>query len=616
MKTKPLTIFKKNIEYFVLLNLVILTFFSCSKDDSNTGDDAMIEDVIFLQPCTFDIATLENNATVTIDCQYDLRGATVDLAPGVTLLYANGGEIFNGTIVGDDLTIDGNLLNSNLTIDGTATLVDPTFIFEPSRWNIIEGVVSQNVALDNRNHFNEIIELVRELDATTFEIDDFDAYFDVSGTTILNPDVFANYSIRITSNFHLKMSNQTYLRIQPSNGWSDQLLHLKGENIRVSGGNLIGDRLEHDYSPVVDDLGIDRSEHEYGSLVYIGGVINGLVENIKMSQHPGDCILVQSSGIRNEDGTPRPGLIYTKDITIRNCRVDSARRNNISLTDCENVLLEGNTVLNAGLETPENPAANGTNPRNSIDMESFKATRDEGGIEVLLEYEIIKNVTIRDNDFEGNFRGLNFFSVDGALVENNRFDDGFASVNSRDCIVTNNIFIKGSNLDPTNDRGGSFTRKIRNGIDEAINNVISENTFVGYKAGIQISSTGAKVFGNTVIDCLEGIALSGKDIQIYNNLITSTVPGSSGFFNAPTATAENLLVYDNEVNVMHRNVHLLNINREVTGDQYRLTFDNCTFTPGKDFYLNNSNNITVSNSTNVNVVLDNICNNIIEFNNN
>ena len=579
-------------------------------------------------PCDFDVSTIAPHTDILINCIYDLNGETLTMPNGVTLKHGAEGKLINGTISGDNLKIDGKLLNSTLKIGtGNATLITPEFSFEKENWSLTEGPVSKTLALNNRKHLNSIIELVKRLGATVFEIDQLDAYFDVSGVAAYNPKNFAPFSIRIPSNFHFKMSPRTFLRVQPSSGWADQLLYSsQTENVKISGGHLIGDRIQHDYVSAADgDSAADRSTHEYGSLVYFGGVINADIDNIQMKDHTGDCIQIQSSGNRRKDGAPVPGETYTKNIRITNCILDGARRNNISLTSCENVLIENNTILNAGLEVPENPDAKGTDPRASIDLEAFRETETINGTNILNEYEIVTNVTIRNNDFRGNFRGINFFSTSNVTVTLNHFDDGVTMLQSSHITVDNNIFDKGptSNYDPVLDRACYFTSFLRNGVHQNTNNSFTNNTVTGYGLGVGIGGKNAKVLNNNIRDCTEGISFFNGDsngILIDNNSISSALETSIGF-SALIGEIEDVLITNNTVNVQERHVSFGNINKKANTNTPYIVFDGCTFETKADgtavpIVFSGSNNITVKNSTNVSVTHHFTTSNIVLENNN
>lgn len=571
------------------------------------------EDTTQVVPCDFDFETIEPNTALKFTCSHDLKGKTISIPENVKLHYGEGAQLYNGTLILNNHTIDGRLLNCELTVEGPATLLDNTFTFDPKKWCIVQGKVDDNTALNNRKNMNAVIELAHSFGAEVFEIDEFDAYFSVFGT-VMNQLESASHAIRIPSNFHFKMSNNTYLRMQPSNGFIYYLLHASlGQNITISGGHLIGDRYEHDYSPTTDWLNIDRSTHEYGACIMLAGVEHVVVDGVTMSKSAGDGILCMSSVIRYADGSPREGSTINTDITIRNCTISENRRNNISLTDGDGYLIENCTITDAGLDVPSNPQANGTPPRASIDMEAYRETEVVDGVEILIEYEKLDKIVIRGNTFTGNRIGLLFFTVSNALVEDNFFDDGMGSVNANNCTVRNNTFVKGENMELS--RAVSFTSFIRNGEEEAVNNEISGNIIKGYQIGMNISGKNAQVFNNKVFDFQTGIHIGHlEDTKIFNNEYSSDRTVAYGYYSLE-GTCKNVVLTNEKMDVNNRVIFLNKINEKTTDDKYQLIFDKCSFNSQRELYFKDCNNITIQNSImNVKVVQINSTN-ILEINN-
>jgi len=151
--------------------------------------------------------------------------------------------------------MDGRLMNSSLEITGEANLIESTFKFWPSRWEIQEGQVTNEVALLNRMHMNKSIETIERLNGNIFELDKIDAFFNVEANKV-DRVYLSERSIRIPSNFHFKMSDATFLRVQPTNYPAYALLTTYlTDNATISGGNLVGDRWDHDYTPIFDVAG-------------------------------------------------------------------------------------------------------------------------------------------------------------------------------------------------------------------------------------------------------------------------------------------------------------------------------------------------------------------------
>jgi hypothetical protein len=127
-------------------------------------------------PSDFDFTTLKANDTLYIAHYHDLGGESIQVPSGVVINY-NEGDIVNGTFVFKEAKIDGKLLNYRLKIQGTPSLINSTFKFEKSRWEITEGKVSDAVALINKETLQKVIYDVKSYGGEVFQIDELDAYF-------------------------------------------------------------------------------------------------------------------------------------------------------------------------------------------------------------------------------------------------------------------------------------------------------------------------------------------------------------------------------------------------------------------------------------------------------
>ena len=78
-------------------------------------------------------------------------------------------KFYNYTIVGDKI---------KLTEVVTPHQTD-TYIFDKVEWGIVEGVVSKEVALNNRVKINEAITYANNNNFSIFHINNIDAYFEV-----------------------------------------------------------------------------------------------------------------------------------------------------------------------------------------------------------------------------------------------------------------------------------------------------------------------------------------------------------------------------------------------------------------------------------------------------
>src|SRR5699024_3749744 len=105
------------------------------------------------------------------------------------------------------------LLNIDLQVEGDLKIEHPHFIFVPSRWDMVQGKTSVTNAQANRNNLNLAIEQSKELGMEVFEIDKLDAYFYSERLTSHPPYSYEDNSIKVPSDTHFLMSDNTFLRV-------------------------------------------------------------------------------------------------------------------------------------------------------------------------------------------------------------------------------------------------------------------------------------------------------------------------------------------------------------------------------------------------------------------
>jgi len=222
------------------------------KEDPSEEQEKPIDQID--TPCQFDFSTIKAGQIIPINCMLDLEGEEINLPANVTLTFDKG-DIINGTInFAGQGKIDGRLLNSSLKLTGNISLTDKTFQFIPSRWsNIVEGPITPEIALKNTAEFENLMFYISDLGGSIFEIDQFDAFFEVTVVTSTTSDQNfrpSKEAINIPSNFHLKMTDKTFIRMSPSapDKKTATLIAVRDvENVIITGGNLIGDSLTRKY---------------------------------------------------------------------------------------------------------------------------------------------------------------------------------------------------------------------------------------------------------------------------------------------------------------------------------------------------------------------------------
>ncbi|MCX2679169.1 right-handed parallel beta-helix repeat-containing protein [Galbibacter sp. EGI 63066] len=493
-------------------------------------------------PCDFTLDNVTSNSTVVIDCQMDLEGKTVNLPADVNFEF-EGGEIINGTLNFSGGIIDGRLLNYQLTIEGNATLKSTTFFFDPSRWDIVQGETTSEVALSNNKKLEDLINLSKKMGATTFEMDDFDAYFEISKvtSTTSNQNFYPSVeAINVPSDFNLKMSENTHLRAYPNGVERYALLAVRNEsNVTISGGNLHGERDKHDYS--------SGGPHAWGHVLELHGAVGVTVSNVAMSMGAGDGLKIHSLNHNYE-----ANYIPSNDIVVTDCTFDSNRRNNVSITDGYNIIIENSTFLNAGIDTPN---STGVAPRFALDIEAYR-TRDSNG--EFIFYEKVSDVIIRNNTEEGSVKGGFLVAIgDNVTIENNKVSSGIGYLLATGVKIQNNEI--------TGNGTGNAITGGRSDTETTYNNEISGNVIRGFGTGITLYSKETKIYDNEIINAQNGIFIPNKvnDMEIYNNTITSDLSGSHGVF-AHIASADDVTIYNNEIDTDGYGISFVNVNLDTS----------------------------------------------------
>ena len=529
------------------------------EDPTNTDDTD--DDIDTTLSCGFTLENIQPNTTIIINCLMDLGGQTINLPANVTIDY-EGGSIINGTLNFDEgSTFDSEILNSTLTITGSNPIVkDPVFNFDVNRWDIVQGVVSDDIATRNRELLEGYFEQIKAMGVTTFKIDEMDAYFKYDDTTPkLRVDEAA---MNVPSDFHLIMTDNTHLRLQPNNNKLGCLLAVfKADNVIIEGGNLHGDRDEHDYS--------DGKNHEWGHTMRISASKNVTIKNMNIMDATGDGIVVYA--FRHAFS---PDYIYSENVLITNNKIIRARRNGISITDGKNIVIENNEIVDTGVSTGK---SDGTAPMWAIDIEPIWG----GGI----KYEIVENVIIRNNIERGSEKG-GFINARGDYItyENNTMENTIVMGRTRGSIVRNNIFANPGNSTVAIYAGDYDDYGYGNELNHS--NEVYGNTITGFHKGIILYDPGMDLHHNTMINCDAGIQIfKSRDSKIRDNTIINEISTSEGIGNkSTTAYINNVDIYNNTIKVKGSPFRFTSVNLADSNKGFSLTIRNNDVTS-----TNNSN---------------------------
>lgn len=589
MYKQPLTL----VKVLVCSLVIATTTVSCSQEDllANVIEENAAEEEpdtepdvqpignldINSTPCDYTLDGIAAGTTLAIECQLDLDGKTVSLPTGVTLEY-KGGEIINGTL---NFTaggkIDGNLLNQNLTVEGNVSLLSETFEFHPSRWDIVQGVTTSQIAQKNNNNLEDLMFYTKSIGATTFTIDKFDAYFEVSKVTSTTTN--ANFyptkeSINVPGDFTLNMSDNTVLRVFPNNNPYYALLAVREEsNVIIKGGTLIGDRDDHTFP--------DGGRHEKGHLLHLHAAVNTTVDGVTMKYANGDGMKIDGVNF-----TYQPNYKPTHNILVQNCLFDSNRRNNLSITDGFDITVDNNTFLNAGVDTDK---SEGVTPKFAIDIEATRE-KDENGDYIY--YEKSYDITISNNTERGSaVGGFTVHIGEDVTIDNNDVETNISWGFASGVKIINNLVQAKSSEENYAILGGRS-----NNYDGSFNNEISGNKIIGFGTGVVLHNRGNKVFNNEIENCGIGVYLRNVyDSEIYSNTIYSDdnlkLENSRGI-SAFRVDVNDVDIYNNTITVKNDALRFMEVNSTEIATSYSFKVYNNV--------LNSSVLSTVSKSSGIN----------------
>jgi len=444
---------------------------------------------------------------------------------------------------------------------------DNNYILDPSKWGIVQGEVSDDVALKNRLQLEAAFQDAVEKQVDTFKIGILDAFFDVVRVTN-GRKRFESWKEGITlpANFNLVMSPETHLRAQPNNSARYALLtNGTHDNISIQGGNLYGERNAHTYS--------GKSSDEWGHVLDLVGLENGIIDGVTIKDGNGDGMIVHELNF-----TFKAEHDKTRNLKITNCTFDNNRRNNLAITGGADILVEKNTFLNAGQDTP---TSKGTSPKAAIDVEPYKERDKKTG--KLIQYEKAENIIIRNN-IEKNSRWQGFVVATGrdVLIENNTMESSINYKYADHVIIRNNTLINPG-------MGGVGMTLGANG-DRVFDNKVYNNEVKNFKQAMSVSGNGHEIYKNSFTNFNTALRIYDlKNSLIYDNIFTSTLKDSRGVFIHVT-TADSSSIKNNHFTAQKSPLHIFNLNFYNGKENNLNIFDN-TFTGNDAGTIGNSNGI-------------------------
>ncbi|WP_031427975.1 right-handed parallel beta-helix repeat-containing protein [Flavimarina sp. Hel_I_48] len=448
-----------------------------------------------------------------------------------------------------------------------------SYTLDPKAWHIVEGEVTDAVALKNRIQLEAAFQDAVAKQADTFKIGALDAYFDVVSVTH-GRKRFDSWKEAITmpANFNLVMRADTHLRVQPNNSKRYALLsNGTHDNITITGGNLYGERNTHKYS--------GKSSDEWGHVLDLIGLENGVINGVTIKEGNGDGMVV-----REHNFTYAADHDKTRNIIITNCTFDNNRRNNLAITGGQDILVEKNTFLNAGQDTP---TSKGTSPKAAIDVEPYKERSKKTG--KLIHYEKAEGIVIRNN-IEKNSRWQGFVVATGrdVLIEKNTMESSINFGYSDHIIIRKNTII--------NPGMGGVGMTLGEDGERVFENEVYDNVVKNFKQAISVRGSGHKIHNNKFTNFTTGLRIYDlRNTSIYNNTFFSELPDSNGLYIHVT-TIDNSVLINNEFRSQKNPLHIFNLNFYGLKDG-ELNLESNVFMGNDAISIGNSNGINLTKNT-------------------
>lgn len=308
---------------------------------------------------------------------------------------------------------------------------------------------------------------------------------------------FRGAGIRVPSHITIEMAQDAVIKVKPNDSWGYAAFYIgKVQHVTIRGGRIEGDRHEHVYK----SLPPERKTHEWGFGICIEGASDVDVNRVQIKNCTGDGIIVSPHGLLSQAESYSPAL----SIHIAGCHITDSRRNNISITGCDGVIVEDCLLERAGV--------NGVEPRMGIDIEGY------GENAVNMEEPL--NIQIRNNIVRGGAASSIYnFNGYGVIIEGNHTDSSISYGFATETIIANNLIRA---------VGGGVTKagitSLGISLGQTENNVIIiGNMIEGFEKGIDVRGDSVHITGNK-ISLFEDAALSvymANRILIEGNHIES-----------------------------------------------------------------------------------------------
>lgn len=308
----------------------------------------------------------EENMTVTIgnhDGTFEFKIEHYVKAPSNSILMFCGGSLKNGRIEGNNTKIIAakTAIFDNITIGGT--------------WNVPEITSAWFADATSNNKLKEVFALQDDNVLNTIVVEE--------GNYTLSATYSGDSILPLKSNLNLIINGN--LNLQTNNYDSYFILHIIGkDHINISGsGSIVGDKSTH-----IGTTG------QWGHGIYVqGNFVN--IEGLTIKECWGDAICVGKSSSQT---------FTINKVVIENCFLDDCRRQGISVTHAENVVIRNCHITRIGI------GEKGHNPKAAIDIEPNK---NNHAYNILVE-----NCRIEDCELGVVIYGRKYYTKSNISIDN------------------------------------------------------------------------------------------------------------------------------------------------------------------------------------------------------
>ncbi|WNH10242.1 right-handed parallel beta-helix repeat-containing protein [Thalassobellus suaedae] len=354
-------------------------------------------------------------------------------------------------------------------------------------------------------------------------------------------------------------------------------------------------------------------------LIIVCGSINVTVDSVYLTDATGDAFIFgASNGFRYREQNKS----YNKNVVLKNSVLNASRRNNISITDGEHLIVENCTIKNAGngnniYDSNDNKIVSsaGIAPKVGVDIEPFRGYDSNGNF---INFEIVDDVIIRGCTFtSNNISSFINYSGKNVIFENNFSDHNVgASYDDGTKFLNNTLVASEKNRSTSGISLGTFILDVY-GVPTQLSKYSQAigNTIEGFEKGIQVKGDNSIVKDNVIKDFNYGIELKAANYAlIENNTLESNKASSHGITHRGDS-GKDIKFTNVNIKVPRTPIYFSNFNKTTSNT---LIFDACTFESeqGYDVFFEDTDNVTIKNSLFTNTAIkQSNCINFIEYGN-